>query len=269
MGTGRNWTRRSIEELVDEYLKTHGGGGGGGSTPEAVNAKLATPTSLLFQHIRGGRIPENKCRGIAPSNYYDMCRLQFWMVNSQGELEGNARTYMIEHYNLFDIKVVDNVDYNLESAGVMPYRFTINRNEYGAPVELSVNTGNGQMFNGVALILNTNTRKGVLITIDTVTGPLFYTGLKVFNDAEGREYSLLTNELNLQEGWNMITAMRAKMTEIEAVVGDAYAKRVHFVLPDSGTPRPTIDELHDILYPENFPGWSGDWRDFDITTISI
>ena len=38
---GRNWTRKSIEELIDSYLRTKGGGGGGGSgekTPYAYES---------------------------------------------------------------------------------------------------------------------------------------------------------------------------------------------------------------------------------------
>lgn len=54
--TGRNWTRKSIEELIDEYVKTHDIGGGGENPDDpTTRSKYNFPTIAFYLTTQRGK----------------------------------------------------------------------------------------------------------------------------------------------------------------------------------------------------------------------
>lgn len=108
MGTGRNWTAKSIEELVDWYMRKHGG-----STPvdpAVLNAKLVSPNSNLYGLVRVNSIPSGYSAGVMPRNNHPLYYINAHLVEADGTTRHDVRI-IIEQYSYSTLRSTPDADF--------------------------------------------------------------------------------------------------------------------------------------------------------------
>lgn len=122
MGTGRNWTRRSIEELVEAYMKKHGSGGS--VDPKLLNAKLTLPNSVSYGYLNFSSAPSGYSKGIIPDRNHGMHMFRFNLADSSGSTY-SLLDLGVECYDVMNIQYASDAIFN---GDFYPYRFGIQRN---------------------------------------------------------------------------------------------------------------------------------------------
>ena len=130
MGTGRNWTRRSIEELVEAYMKKHGGGS---VDPAVLNAKLTLPNSTSYGYLNFSSAPSGYTIGIIPDRTHGMHMFKFNLLDSSGS------TYSllglgVERYDVMSIQYASD---SVFTGDFYPYRIGVQRSNTPLPVSAS------------------------------------------------------------------------------------------------------------------------------------
>lgn len=130
MGTGRNWTRRSIEELVEAYMKKHGGGS---VDPAVLNAKLTLPNSTSYGYLNFSSAPSGYTAGIIPDRTHGMHMFKFNLADSSGS------TYSllglgVERYDVMSIQYASD---SVFTGDFYPYRIGVQRSNTPLPVSAS------------------------------------------------------------------------------------------------------------------------------------
>jgi len=108
MGTGRNWTRKSIEELVDQYIQKHGGSSP--VDPAVLNAKLVSPNSNLYGYVGVKSIPSGYSAGVMPSNNHPLYYINAHLVEQDGVTRHDVRI-IIEEYSYFTLRNTPDADF--------------------------------------------------------------------------------------------------------------------------------------------------------------
>lgn len=108
MGTGRNWTRKSIEELVDQYIQKHGGNAP--VDPAVLNAKLVSPNSNLYGFIGVNSIPSGYSAGVMPSNNHPLYYINAHLVEADGVTRHDVRI-IIEAYSYSTLRNTPDADF--------------------------------------------------------------------------------------------------------------------------------------------------------------
>lgn len=120
MVTGRNWTRRSIEELVEAYMKKHSGGT---IDPSSVNAKLTTPNSTSYGYLNVSSVPDDYTAGIIPDRTHGMHMFKFNLLHSDGSLYSQLGLG-VECYSVSNIEYASD---DVFTADFYPRRFGVQR----------------------------------------------------------------------------------------------------------------------------------------------
>lgn len=129
MGTGRNWTRRSIEELVEAYMKKHGGGGS--VDPSTVSAKLTLPNSTSYGYLNFSSAPSGYTVGIIPDRNHGMHMFKFNLMNSGGSIYTQLGLG-VERYDVMNIQYASDAVF---TADFYPYRIGVQRSN--TPISVS------------------------------------------------------------------------------------------------------------------------------------
>lgn len=147
MVTGRNWTRRSIEELVEAYMKKHGGGS---VDPAVLNAKLTLPNIISYGYLNVSSAPSGYSKGVAPVYSNGMHLLKFQLVNSDGETYSQLGLG-IETYDAMQLEYATDAVFTDQ---LYPWRYGIDRNNTPANIR---NTYSMQTFSNHLIFLVSGT----------------------------------------------------------------------------------------------------------------
>lgn len=105
MGTGRNWTRKSIEELVDQYIQKHAPGPG--PTP-VTDDELLKPNCTSYGYISFASAPSGYSKGPEPVWQKGM-HCMYIAHNTGGQLSHTS--ICTEVYNLGNIAYAVSSDF--------------------------------------------------------------------------------------------------------------------------------------------------------------
>lgn len=130
MVTGRNWTRRSIEELVEAYMKKHGGGS---VDPAVLNAKLTLPNIISYGYLNVSSAPSGYSKGVQPVYTNGMHLLKFALANSDGETFADLGLG-IETYDAMSLEYATDAVFTDQ---LYPWRFGIEQNNTPANIRNS------------------------------------------------------------------------------------------------------------------------------------
>lgn len=111
METGRNWTRKSIEELVDQYIQKHGRNTP--VDPSVFNAKLVIPNSNLYGFIGVNSIPSGYSVGVMPVNTHPLYYINAHLVEAEGTTTRDTRI-IIEQYGYSSLRSTPDADFSNE-----------------------------------------------------------------------------------------------------------------------------------------------------------
>lgn len=130
METGRNWTRRSIEELVEAYMKKHSGGS---VDPSVLNAKLTLANSTSYGYLNISSVPSGYTAGIVPYRTHGMHMFNFNLLDSGGSIYSQLGLG-VESYDVINIQYASDAVF---TGNFYPYRFGVQRSNTPDPVSSS------------------------------------------------------------------------------------------------------------------------------------
>ena len=224
MVTGRNWTRRSIEELVDRYMKEHGGKPQPGKTqPSEFEVPNHWPMPILNQE----KTPDGYSVGAVPDVHRDM-------YGALVERETSLLAYMFETYPADQLLYYNESSY---AKPIAPYRwFPLSNSAWRPGIAPPSTFRNTTLENGkIFMISQRGPRKVVIIDTSNVSA----SGIRAMFELSYPIYVQGYESIGTIHAVNTVCAVlvQALMTksdqllEIFDAISVLYLPEMHLVLP--------------------------------------
>ena len=260
MVTGRNWTRRSIEELVDGYMKEHGGKPQPGKTqPSEFEVPNHGPMPILNQE----KTPDGYSVGALPDVHRDM-------YGAVVERETAMLAYIFETYPAYQLLYYNESSY---AKPIAPYRwFPLSNSAWRPGIAPPSTFRNTTLENGkIFMISNRGPRKVVIIDTSNVSAggiqTMFESSYPIY--VQGYEGIRTIHAVNTVCA-ALVQALMTKsdqLVEIFGAISVLYLPEMHIVLPyDPSYGSITIEEAYKYGYDFSF---FVSWNECEIINITL
>ena len=254
MVTGRNWTRKSIEELVEGYMKEHGG------KPQPSKFE-GVPNHWLLPILNQVTTPDGYSIGAVPDVHRNMYRVGV-------ERETSMDAYIFETYHAYELLYYNESSY---SKPIAPYRwFPLSNSTWAPGIEPPSKPAQATLDNGkIFMIASGGDQKVVVIDTSNVSAETNQTMFELSYEiyVQGYEQIRTIHAVNTVCA-ALVQALMTKSDQLMEIFGETSVLGLpcmHLVLPyRSSFGSITIEEAYKYGYDFSFPGWN-EWEIINIT----
>lgn len=253
MATGRNWTRKSIEELVEGYMKEHGG------KPQPSEFE-GVPNHWPMPILNQEKTPDGYSVGAVPDVHRDMYRAGV-------ERETSMHAYIFETYPAYQLLYYNESSY---AKPIAPYRwFPLSNSTWRPDIAPPSTYAQATLENGKIFMISHGEPKVVIIDTSNVSAGAIQTMFELSYEiyVQGYEGIRTIHAVNTVCAALVQTLMTKsdQLLEIFDVTSVLSLPEMHLVLPyNASSGSITIEEAYKYGYDFFFVGWN-EWEIINIT----